>query len=223
MKKIKPASEETSSPNRFPLGRFALILFLAVGAIKLFQFLGNKKLEASVPKADEQAVHKPFIRAAEAPRPGALGCPKLMTLTLEFDGVKAKTGYVGFQGINKDWNPGIDKNINGKTLSIHGKAYSQGIGVHAPSYIIFTLGGEVKRFSCLVGADSGGGGVNSVQFVVRGDGGKIFESKPMTTNDDALPLDLNVAGVRELSLIVNPVDKNDWDWADWVDLKFSKD
>jgi hypothetical protein len=223
MKKNGPGIKAKTTDNRFPLGRFALILFLTVGIVKIFQFVSPKKPEAADSGAVKHVADISPAQVVEAPRPGALGSPRLMTMKLDFDGVKSKGGYVGAEGDLRDWNPRIDKSIYGKTLAVHGKTYQRGLGVHAPSDITFELGGEIKRFSCLAGADSGGGQVDSVQFVVRGDNKKLFESKIMTADDDAVKIDLDVSGVQELSLIVNPVDQGSWDWADWIDVKFTKD
>jgi hypothetical protein len=144
-----------------------------------------------------------------------------MTLTLQFDGVKSKWGYSGW-AVDGGANPNVNQGIMGGDLVINGQVYRQGIGTHAPSEIVFDLGKKVKRFSCRVGANETGRDLERVRFRVLADGKKLFQSPVMAYNMDAIPVDLDVGGVQELSLRVDYVENDSWGHADWVDIKFEK-
>lgn len=117
--------------------------------------------------------------------------------------------------------PSLDKSFSGNTLKIKGTEYQHGIGTCAPSEIIFSLDGTVKRFSCLAGPDAGGGETDTVVFKVYGDGKKLFESPVMKAGSDAIPIDLNVSGVEQLHLhAVYGGDSREQGHADWVNVKF---
>ena len=142
-----------------------------------------------------------------------------MTVTLEFNGIKSKWGYSGW---SKDGaNPNVNKGIYGGELTINGTTYKQGIGTHAPSEIVFALDGKVRRFSCQIGPDQSGGASDTIVFKVFGDGRNLFES-PVMRQGMVLPVNLDVTGVKELSLRVNYVDSDSWGHADWVNVKFEK-
>ena len=148
--------------------------------------------------------------------------PPQMSVTFEYNGVKTVRGYSGWSP-KKDGNPARDKSIMGKALMVKDVKYQHGIGVQAPSEIVFGLKGKVKRFSCLVGADQGGSDSDHVVFIVKADGKQLFKSPVMSVHEAVVPVDLDVTGAKELSLIVESSGTgNDWRHADWLNLKFTK-
>lgn len=116
-----------------------------------------------------------------------------------------------------------DVSVIGKVLNINKKIFKEGIGTQAPSVIVFELNGKVRRFSCQAGADIEGGGSNQLIFAVKADNKKVYQSpKVVRANEDPVSIDLNVAGVKELSLVVAAHGDDAWKQADWVDLHFTK-
>jgi hypothetical protein len=143
-----------------------------------------------------------------------------MNATFEFSGVKTKWGYSSWV---QNGNPNLNKSIAGSNLQVRQVQYKRGIGVHAPSKIVFNLKGKVKRFSCLVAPDDSGGNSDNVVFQVFGDGHKLFESPALTVVSAPSPVDLDVSGILELSLEVDPSIKGaGWGHADWINIKFTK-
>ncbi len=64
---------------------------------------------------------------------------------------------------------GVNKNINGGTLSIDGNTYSKGFAVHANSILLFEFPQEVVNFKAHAGIDNTGsdqGSKSSVEFMV---------------------------------------------------------
>jgi len=115
------------------------------------------------------------------------------------------------------------KAIGDGPLRVHGKHFKDGIGTHADSEIVFDLGGRASRFTCQVGADEGGGSSDRVIFRVLADGKELFKSPVMTVEMDALPVDLDLTGVKELLLKVEyDAGSNSWGHANWLDPKFFK-
>jgi hypothetical protein len=176
----------------------------------------------------------PAASSIQAPPPGASaskpnadlpstdrGEHPRMTLSLEFNGIKSKWGYSGW-AMDGGANPSVNKGIMGGDLVINGRVYRKGIGTHAPSEIVFDLGKKVRRFSCRVGANETGRDLERIYFRVLADGKKLFQSPTMAYNTPAIPVDLNVTGVEELSLKVDYVENDSWGHADWVDIKFEK-
>jgi putative membrane-bound dehydrogenase-like protein len=87
---------------------------------------------------------------------------------VKLSGVKPKSSATGWGSI------GIDKNADGREMKIAGKPVT-GIGVHAPSSLVFDIAGKgYTRFKAKAGVDNGGtdqGSGTSVSFMV-------FTSKP---------------------------------------------
>lgn len=165
---------------------------------------------------------KPGASAQTQTAPAVAGVTTPMSVVLNFDGIKSQSGYVGWSSDNS-WNPNVNKSIYRTPFSINGKKYDHGIGTHAPSQIVFALNGRVKRFSCLAGADDSGGASDNVIFSVLADGKTIFTSSAMRNNMEPASVDVDVTGVKVLSLNVDyaPGD-NGWGHADWLNVKFAK-
>ncbi len=97
--------------------------------------------------------------------------------------------------------------------------YEKGIFAHAPSRIVFNLGGKWKTFNALAALQRGGG---SIVFVVKADGKEVFRS-PLIQGEDSANVTLNVSGVKTLELISE--DGGDGigsDWSLWLNPKISR-
>lgn len=119
------------------------------------------------------------------------------------------------------WPPRSDRNVRGGPLVVAGKVYSRGIGVHAPSEMTWSLDGagwKELRIGCGVD-DSGikGSEAGSVIFRVLGDGKVLWQSGIVQAGALALePKPLSLAGVKELTLVVDPAGEFKLDRADWL-------
>lgn len=115
---------------------------------------------------------------------------------------------------------GKDRSIGGKALIVNGQAYAKGLGVKAPTELVYTLDGSWDRLSGHVGVDSEVGEAGSVVFRVFADGKPIFESPVMSGKNVKQLMELNVKGVKELRLVLS--DHGDGaagDHGDWIDAK----
>ena len=120
-------------------------------------------------------------------------------------------------------DPHKNKSVEGHPLTIAGQAYERGFGTHAESVLHIALDGGAQTFSASVGVDDE---VNknpaaSVEFFVIGDGKELWTSGVMRAGDAAKYCEVNVAGVKALTLKVGDAgDGIEYDHADWVDAKF---
>lgn len=115
--------------------------------------------------------------------------------------------------------PVIDKSVTGKQLSIGGKIFSTGVGTHSVSRIDLNLRRKGVRFTAYVGVDDGAAvRPASVDFTITGDGRKLWESGLMKEGEAAKKVDIDLRGVKRLSLIVgdggNGIDNDHADWAE---------
>jgi len=106
---------------------------------------------------------------------------------------------------------------DGMPLSIAGQPFAQGLGVSAPSSVIFRLARNCSRFTATVGMDDAAG-QGSVEFHVLGDGEVLWESGIVKKADGAQSVDVSVEGVVRLKLLVtNAGDGPALDRASWGD------
>jgi alpha-galactosidase len=106
---------------------------------------------------------------------------------------------------------------DGTPLSIDGKHYDKGLGVHAASLVIYRLAGACTSFTSDVGVDDEVGSLGSVVFQVWGDGTKLFDSGIMRGKMPAKSLSVDVTSKSELSLFVdNGGDDRHQDHVDWA-------
>src|SRR5207248_6315580 len=98
-----------------------------------------------------------------------------------------------------------------------GVTYAKGIGVNSRSGLEYDLGGVCSRFQTTIGVDDEVGSSGSVIFEVFADGRRIYKGSAMTGSTTAKALDLDVTGVRRLTLGVDDDDNGtSSDHADWA-------
>ncbi len=113
-----------------------------------------------------------------------------------------------------------DKEITGQSISIGKKTFDHGVGTHATSKFRIDVDGHATRFTAEAGVDDSSGTQGSVQFIVSGDGKVLWKSKVMTGGQPAKKVDVDLTGVKILSLSVNDGgDGESNDHADWADAK----
>jgi hypothetical protein len=113
-----------------------------------------------------------------------------------------------------------DRSTAGKPIIVNGLEYKKGLGVQAPSELVYQLDGSWDRLSGHVGVDSEVGSKGSVMFRVFADGKIVFESPSMNGDNVKQLMDLNIEGVRELRLVLDDQgDGADNDHGDWVEAR----
>ncbi|MFT5525250.1 MAG: hypothetical protein ACI9HK_003217 [Pirellulaceae bacterium] len=111
----------------------------------------------------------------------------------------------------------MDRSSQGDAISIAGKRYPWGIGVHADSLLTFELGKRFQQFRADIGIASRIGDRGSVVFEVLGDGKSLYRS-PVITGRESAPVEIqvSVAEVKQLALqVTNAGDLDLGDVANW--------
>lgn len=121
-----------------------------------------------------------------------------------------------------DKTNGTAKTGDGVTMRLDGKRFAKGIGVHSNSKIQYMLGGKYKTFTSYIGLDDVVGNRGSVVFQIFGDGKKLYDSGVMTGATAAKRISVNVAGRKELWLVVTDAgDGRPYDHANWADARLA--
>ncbi len=106
---------------------------------------------------------------------------------------------------------------DGKSLTIAGHRYADGLGVHAPSEIRYALDDRYDMFRAIVGVDDETGDNGSVVFEVWLDGKRAYKSPVMRGNMPGLAIEVPVENALEMRLVVTGAgDGINWDHADWA-------
>jgi NPCBM/NEW2 domain-containing protein len=126
--------------------------------------------------------------------------------------------------LGMSWPHRMDRNVLGGELRAGGAAHRRGIGMHAPSQLVFALDGGFRSLRGAVAIDdsvlrNASTARGSVLFRVRADGELLWESAPVRGGDPVLPMPaLALAGKHELVLEVDPAGDFAGDRADWLGL-----
>jgi len=116
-----------------------------------------------------------------------------------------------------------DRNVVGGPLTLGGRTYEKGLGVHSRCRLEYDLGGRYDVFAATIGLDASAAGRGDCVFEVQADGKELF-SKRMTGKDTPVEVRLPVKGAERLTLAVEWGEDLDLaDRADWCDARVLKD
>ena len=128
---------------------------------------------------------------------------------------------MNLKGVEIGWGvPGINVSVESRTpLSIGGRKFSKGLGLHAPSVLSFGLDGKAKEFRAWVGVDDDAPTMmGSVEFQIWADGRKVWMSGVMRRGNKPMEVWVPLAGVRKLALLITPSnDGTGGDHGDWAE------
>jgi hypothetical protein len=129
--------------------------------------------------------------------------------------------------------PKIGQNYQGGAMNINGTTYSQGIGTHAGSEIVYNLGSHsYANFKASVGRDISSyncncGGQTIVFKVYNHSTGALIGSSTnnpvtKTINQSASDMVVPISGVSSIRLVVEDGGDQIWgDWANWGKARFT--
>ena len=116
--------------------------------------------------------------------------------------------------------PKKNRTVDGNIMTIAGKTFERGFGTHAESSLFIQLDGKANSFTAQVGIDDEVKGRQpAVEFIVYGDGAKLWSSGVMHEGDTARRCNVKLSGVKKLELRVTD-EERDNNHADWADAKF---
>jgi alpha-galactosidase len=85
--------------------------------------------------------------------------------------------------------PKKNRSVDGNTMTIAGKTFERGFGTHAESSLFIELDGKANSFTAQVGIDDEVKQHQpAVEFLVYGDGAKLWWSGVMHAGDTARPV-----------------------------------
>lgn len=124
--------------------------------------------------------------------------------------------------IDSFWRVMNDKGVEGGPISVAGRRYERGLGVHAPSRLEFHLNKKFKTFHVVPGPDDAHHG--KIEMIVLVDGKEIYASGTIARKSGpVVPLVLPVQGASRMTLIVREADgKRGGDHACWADAYLTR-
>ncbi|MBD0403734.1 NPCBM/NEW2 domain-containing protein [Flammeovirga sp. EKP202] len=122
--------------------------------------------------------------------------------------------------VDSYWKVLNNEGIEGGRISIEGRKYEKGIGLHAPSKLVFPIEANYKTFVVTPGANDSNGGL--IRMRIQVDGNEVFNSGPIRrSNQEPQRLQIDVKGKKELTLLVDEEDGDrGGDHASWANAYF---
>jgi hypothetical protein len=136
------------------------------------------------------------------------------------------TGYRHIPFLDRTWQYRADRNVSGGSLTAGGRRYRSGLGMHSTSRITYALDGLTAgdapptRFAASLAIDDETDGRGSVTFRVFVDGEERYRSPVIRGGDRPTPIEVPLAGGKQLSLVVDFADfADEQDHADWLEAR----
>jgi hypothetical protein len=97
----------------------------------------------------------------------------------------------------------VNESLSGGPIVLRDGAYSAGISVHARTVLDFVLDGKFQRFRVKVGFQLPDGSLGDAAVRVTGDQKTLFDRPSLRGEGTVEKIDLDVTGIRTLSLVVD--------------------
>ncbi len=120
-----------------------------------------------------------------------------------------------FPALQQYFAPRFDQGRDDAALRLDGKAYSKGISLHSRTEIVYKVPAKSRKFLALAGIDDSVGTEGHVAVKISGDGKELYSGN-FSGLDKAVPLEIDVTGVRKLTILVDY--GQDLDVGDYFDL-----
>ncbi len=98
--------------------------------------------------------------------------------------------------------PRFDRGFESETLKLGGNEYRKGLALFARTELVYRLPVGFRCFRAVVGIDDAWGTGGKVRLIVRGDDQVLLETD-VSGKDSPQSIELNVAGVRRLTILVD--------------------
>lgn len=126
------------------------------------------------------------------------------------------TSYQQTSMLTTGWGFAKDRNVLGAPLSVAGREFDNGLGVHSRSILSYDLRGEYRHFVTAFGLDDRTGPYADVSVFIHVDGDRRFELMDVRPGKLHGPVRINVEHAKRLELIcdfgrnVDLQDRFDW-------------
>ena len=116
------------------------------------------------------------------------------------------------------WDYVRDRNVRGNALSVAGKTYARGIGVHSRASLTFDLGGKFRDFVTRFGMDDDSGPYADVSVSILINGRPRYRQQHVRRGKLHEAVRLDVTGAKRIELIVDFGDNGDiQDRFNWIE------
>jgi hypothetical protein len=117
----------------------------------------------------------------------------------------------------------VDLSVRGRPLSVKGRTFEKGLGMHATCRVTFNVDPRFNAFAATIGIDDETKGKGDCEFVVLGDGKELFR-KRMRGGDAAVEVAVKLPGVKQLTLAVEAGEDLDFgDHGNWCDARLIRE
>ncbi len=113
-----------------------------------------------------------------------------------FDTIKTSCAMEQF------YAPRMDRNFESNPLQLAGTEYGKGLAIRSRTEMVYRLPGPFTRLKAVAGIDDSVRPQGNVRLVIRGDNNVLLEV-PIAGTDAIKPIDLDLTGVRKLSILVD--------------------
>jgi hypothetical protein len=96
-----------------------------------------------------------------------------------------------------------DENLEAKSLRILGQVYRKGLALQSRSQVVWTLPGKFSRLEAVAGIDDDVRPLGNVHVQILGDGKSLFDRAISGNDKEAVPISVDVSGMRRLTLVVD--------------------
>ena len=94
-----------------------------------------------------------------------------------------------------------NKSIDGHPLTVGGKIYGNGIGIHPPGWMVFKLDGQATKFRSLAAIDDETGGKGTAELKFYGDKRRLLHATGILRGGQpAVPVEVNLTGQKILMI-----------------------
>jgi hypothetical protein len=134
-------------------------------------------------------------------------------------------GYRHIPFLSQAWDFRRDTNVTGGPLVADGHRFLKGLGMHSAARITYNLDREYRAFQSALAIDDSTAGRGSVTCRVFTDDGSgqwrlKYESPVVRGGEKPISVDIDLAGAKRLSLLVDFADRGDeQDHVDWLDAR----
>jgi hypothetical protein len=120
------------------------------------------------------------------------------------------------------YSPRRDEGREHQPLRLDGKTYNKGMALYSRTTIDYHIPAGMKKFKATVGIDDAVRNVGTVRLKIAADGKSLFDGT-VSGKDAPVDLDLNIAGAKRLSILVDYGDQSDaGDYLDLADARMLK-
>lgn len=115
----------------------------------------------------------------------------------------------------------INKSVDGNPLTVGGRVYKKGLGVHANSEYAYSISGDFSSFNVSIGIDDEVSCGNSAIFIVKGETEdyieELYKSEPIKAGQEAVNVEISIEGMKKIFLITHGGEDNiTCDHTDWL-------